>query len=177
VVEGALRGYTVTAPAPERLPRPRGRLRALGHDQRGTALVEFALVALPLFLVLFGIIDFGRALNYYNDMTQLAGQGARFAAVNEEPCQQGQPGCGTASGSFQQDLAAWSDSPELKNNVQVCIKNDPSTTTVGSPVTVKVSYQFHFLPLIASIPITLSSTQTERSETTTATYVQGGQGC
>jgi Flp pilus assembly protein TadG len=178
VAEEALGGDSVIAPAPQHLPRPRGRLHAVRSDERGTALVEFALVALPLFLIIFGILDFGRALNYYNDMTQLAGQGARFAAVNQEPCQQGQPSCGTATGNFQQDLAAFSDSPELKGNVQVCIKNDPSTTTIGTPVTVKVSYQFKFLPLIRSIPITLSSTQTERSETTNPTYTQAGnQGC
>jgi len=179
VVEGALRGRPVTGQPPERLPLPRGLFRALSHDQRGTAVVEFALIALPLFLILFGIIDFGRALNYYNDMTQLAGQGARFAAVNQEPCTTGQAGCtaGNATGSFQQDLAAWNDSPELKNKVMVCIKNDPTTTTVGSPVTVKVSYTFHFLSLISGIPITLSSTQTERSETSTPSYVKGGQGC
>lgn len=179
MAEEALRGRPVTGPASERLPRPRGPLGLLRREQRGTALVEFALVALPLFLILFGIIDFGRALNYYNDMTQLAGQGARFAAVNQEPCATGQVGCtpGNATASFQQDLAKWNDSPELKNKVMVCIKNDPSTTEVGSPVTVKVSYTFHFLSLISGIPITLSSTQTERSETGTPSYVQGGSGC
>jgi Flp pilus assembly protein TadG len=142
-------------------------------------MVEFALVAFPLFLILFGIIDFGRALNYYNDMTQLAGQGARFAAVNEEPCKTGQAGCtpGSATASFQQDLSKWSDSPELKNKVTVCIKNNPATTTVGDPVTVKVSYTFHFLSLISGIPITLSSTQTERSETSTPSYVQSPPTC
>jgi Flp pilus assembly protein TadG len=178
VAEGALRGHPVTGPASGRLPRPRGRFRALHRDQRGTALVEFALVAFPLFLILFGIIDFGRALNYYNDMTQLAGQGARFAAVNQEPCKTGQVGCtpGNATASFQQDLAKWQDSPELKNKVMVCIKNDPNTTKIGDPVTVKVTYTFKFLSLIGgSIPLT--STQTERSEANTPSYVQGGQGC
>jgi Flp pilus assembly protein TadG len=179
VVEGALRDRPVTGKAPGRLPRPRGPFRVLRRDQRGTAVVEFALVALPLFLILFGIIDFGRALNYYNDMTQLAGQGARFAAVSQEPCNTGQAGCtpGSATGNFQQDLAAWNDSPELKGKVHVCIKNNPATTTIGSPVTVKVSYTFHFLSLISGIPITLTSTQTERSETSTPSYAQGGQGC
>jgi len=179
VDEEAPRGRPVTGQAPERLPRPPGLLSLLRRDQRGTALVEFALVAFPLFLILFGIIDFGRALNYYNDMTQLAGQGARFAAVNQEPCTTGQVGCtpGPATASFQQDLSKWSDSPELKNKVMVCIKNNPTTTTVGSPVTVKVSYTFHFLSLISGIPITLTSTQTERSESGAPGYSQGGQGC
>ena len=82
MAEGALTGRPVTGPALERHPRPRGRLRAFRRDERGTALVEFALIAPLLFLLLFGIIDFGRALDYYNQVTQLAGQGARAAAVN-----------------------------------------------------------------------------------------------
>jgi Flp pilus assembly protein TadG len=56
--------------------------RGLLGCERGTALVEFALIAPILFLFLFGIIEFGRALNYYNDLTQLAGQGARAAIVS-----------------------------------------------------------------------------------------------
>src|SRR5690349_9141530 len=83
-----------------RLPRPRVRLRALRRDQCGTAVVEFALVAPILFLLVFGILDFGRALNYYNQMTQLAGQGARAAAVDNNP-----DGTGPASGkSIQNQL-------------------------------------------------------------------------
>src|SRR5262249_34473281 len=55
------------------------------RSEAGTAMVEFALVALPLFLLVGGILDFARAMNYYNDMTQLAGQGARAAIVAGNP--------------------------------------------------------------------------------------------
>jgi Flp pilus assembly protein TadG len=145
--------------------RARSRFRSLGGCERGTAVVEFALVALPLFLIVFGILDFGRALNYYNDVTQLAGQGARAAVVNQNID-------GTvADPTFQAKLAAENDSPELKNKVQVCIASAP--TAIGQPVTVTVKYRFHFNALIASVPITLSSTQTERSETASPSYVAG----
>jgi TadE-like protein len=164
VAEGALRSRPVTGPAHERHPRPRGRLRALRRDERGTALVEFALIAPFLFLLLFGIIDFGRALNYYNQVTQLAGQGARAAAVNRMP-----DGTAITSGSaLQNQLVQFTGQPELKNGEVVCIEA-PLPTQVGQPVTVKVSYQFHFLPLIglaggALGGLNLSSTQTVRAE-------------
>jgi Flp pilus assembly protein TadG len=135
----------------------------LQRCERGTAVVEFAIVALPLFLIIFGILDFGRALNYYNDMTQLAGQGARAAAVNQNI-----DGT-TADTTFQSKLAAENDSPELRGKVLVCIQSVP--TAVGQPVTVTAKYTFHFNALIARIPVTLSSTQTERSETATPSYV------
>jgi Flp pilus assembly protein TadG len=145
--------------------RPRLHVRRLLRSERGTAVVEFALVAVPLFLIVLGILDFGRALNYYNDLTQLAGQGARAAAVNQNV--NGTP----ANGSFQQMLAAEADSPELKsssNHLNVCVTSVP--TAVGSPVTVTATYSFHFIPLVHPVAITLSASQTERSETATPGY-------
>ena len=170
MAEGALRGGTVIAPPPKRPPRPRGRLGAFRRDERGTALVEFALVSLPLFLILFGIVDFARALNYYNDLTQIAGQGARAAAVNENP------NGGVASSAFQTQLLGNLDSPEMKAvhnppRTQICITTLPSGT--GTPVTVTASYQFHFIPLIHPVAITLTASQTERFEGTTPSYTAG----
>ena len=159
---------------PERRPRPHGRLRLLRRNERGTALVEFALVAPLLFLLLFGIIDFGRALDYYNQVTQLAGQGARAAAVNRSL--DGSPI--TPGLSLQKQLDAETGQPELRNGEIVCITQVP--TNVGDPVQVKVSYQFHFLPLVAVAAnalggLTLSSTQTERAEVVPPSYALGDQ--
>src|SRR5437763_12245520 len=126
MVEGALRGHPVTEPVLEQHPRPRGRFRAFRRDQRGTALVEFALIAPLLFLLLFGIIDFGRALNYYNQVTQLAAQGARAAAVNRNP--DGSPI--TSGTSLQSQLVNnYTAKPELKRGEIVCITQVP--TRVG----------------------------------------------
>lgn len=163
MAEEALRGGSVTAPAPEQRPRPHGRSRASWHDQRGTAVVEFALVAPILFLLVFGILDFGRALNYYNQQTQLVGLGARSAAVNCNP----DGTCGATqvtSNSIQQQLATQYATGELKNKTTVCI----SGTGQGGPVTVTASYHFHFLPLIGAVvgspDITLTASQSERQE-------------
>ena len=51
---------------------------------RGQALAEFAL-ALPVFLILvFGMLDVGRAVYTYNTLTNAAREGARFAIVNQD---------------------------------------------------------------------------------------------
>jgi Flp pilus assembly protein TadG len=145
--------------SPRHLSRP-GRLarafRRCRRDERGTALVEFALVSLPLFLVVFGIIDFGRAMNYYNDLTQLAGQGARAAAVNQDP------NGGAADTNFQHQLACASTPGELQGGITVQVTKMP--VNVGDPVTVKTSYNFTFIPVLKLATLTLSASQTERYE-------------
>ena len=47
--------------------------------QRSQGLVEFALIAPILLLVIFGVIDFGRGLYYYITLSQASNEGARVA--------------------------------------------------------------------------------------------------
>src|SRR6266566_9303773 len=84
--------------------RHRGRLSL--RNERGTALVEFALV-LPLLLVLLlGMIDVGKAVNYWNDETHLANEAARYAAVNKNPGPQS---------TLNQSILNQTDSAELRS--------------------------------------------------------------
>lgn len=50
--------------------------------QRGQSLVEFALGAILLFTLIFGIIEFGRLIYAYSVVANAAREGARFASVN-----------------------------------------------------------------------------------------------
>ena len=62
---------------------------ALSHDgagqvkardsQKSQALIEFALVSPVLLLLLFGIVDIGRAVFYYDTLNHAAREGARAA--------------------------------------------------------------------------------------------------
>lgn len=56
-------------------------LRRLARDERGGAMVEFALVAPILFLVMLGIFEFGRAWHVYHTITDAAREGARKAVI------------------------------------------------------------------------------------------------
>ena len=47
--------------------------------QRSQAIVEFAIIAPVLLLLLFGIIDFGRVIYYYVTLNQAVNEGARTA--------------------------------------------------------------------------------------------------
>jgi Flp pilus assembly protein TadG len=102
-------------------------------------MVEFALV-LPLLLMLaLGVLDFGKALNYWIDETHLANEGARWAVVNSNP--------GGSSLTLQQYLQQQADSAELRSNAQICISNPGGGTfTVGNPVQVTVLIHYTWLP-------------------------------
>jgi len=106
-----------------------------------------------------GILDFSRALNYYNQLSQLAGQGARAAAVNCDLT-----GSCPVSGSAIQTQLKNAPPGALNNKIRVCIT---AASGIGQPVTVTTSYQFApigFLPFIGGQTFTISASQTERQE-------------
>jgi len=176
----------------ERAPSPHPRYegpsqhfsgaRRLARSERGTAVVEFALVAPLLFLIVFGIIEFGRILNGYNQLTQLAGQGARAATVNRNPDGTAiaavsgtvdDTHCGGKTYSIQCQLAKYYAKNDSLSNVKVCIHSLPALP--GAPVTVTTTYRYNFITgLFGFAHIDLSSTQTERAEGT-VTYTAGDQ--
>lgn len=51
-------------------------------SQRSQALIEFALVSPVLLLLLFGVVDIGRAVFYYDTIIHAAREGARVAVRN-----------------------------------------------------------------------------------------------
>jgi Flp pilus assembly pilin Flp len=66
------------------------------RDERGNAMVEFALVAPLLVVMLFGIIDFGNVYNQLQSLRQGVQEGARVGVV---PAQSGAPwGTNTSCG-------------------------------------------------------------------------------
>jgi Flp pilus assembly protein TadG len=54
-------------------------------NRRGVALLEFALFASMLLVILFGIIDLGRALFTANNITMAAREGGRYASSMASP--------------------------------------------------------------------------------------------
>jgi len=63
------------------MPRLLRVVNQLRSERRAAAMVEFAIVAPVLFVLIFGIIDFGRVFFLYNNLTNAAREGARQGAV------------------------------------------------------------------------------------------------
>ena len=57
--------------------------RCLIRDKRGISSVEFALVATVFFMMIFGIIDFSRAMWEWNAAAKATHWGVRYAVVND----------------------------------------------------------------------------------------------
>jgi Flp pilus assembly protein TadG len=146
-------------------------------DQKGTSLVEFALILPVLALILFGLLDFAKAFNYWNDQTHLAAEGARWAVVNSNP---------GGSGTLQQYLQQQADTSELRGLAVVCVSfpTNPDTGTsghVGDPVTVTVKSRYTWLPFVSSRAglspsMTITGSATMRLEAPPTNYSAGSGG-
>ena len=118
------------------------------NSQAGVALVEFALVLPILMVLLFGMIDFGKAFNYWIDETHLANEAARWAAVNKSP---------DSTKKIEEALKEQANTPELKNGggsvaspgvtISFCFPSG-STGQVGEPVRATASSTYRWLQFL-----------------------------
>jgi Flp pilus assembly protein TadG len=104
-----------------------------GRD-RGAAAVEFALLLPVLLLLVFGLIDFGRALNAQITLTQAAREGARLAALGQ-------------SGVASRTQAAATGLSPVSVGVTAC----PAGAGSGVNAVVQVSYTFSFVTPVSAI--------------------------
>lgn len=74
-----------------------------GKDRRGATAVEFAIVAIPVFLFVFGIFEFGRLVMVKDLMREASREAARLASVNTN-----------VTGSHANDMTA----AEIENKVR-----------------------------------------------------------
>jgi Flp pilus assembly protein TadG len=150
-------------------------LAKLGREE-GATLVEFALILPVLALLLFAMLEFGKAFNYWIDETHLANEGARWAVVDRNP----------GGGSLQQYILDQATTAELRNGgtasvpnpAQVCISFPNGTAAVGDPVLVTVSATYNWLPIVGNRigvgQTTISGSSHMRLEAPPTTY---GAGC
>ena len=54
------------------------------NKQKGASAVEFALILMPLIVLIFAILQFGILFNNWIALTHAAREGARLAAVDED---------------------------------------------------------------------------------------------
>lgn len=142
--------------------RPNGGVRGTKSPRAGQALVEFALVVPLLLVLVLGIVEFGRAWNAYQVITDAAREAARTAVVDNGATED------SVRAVVKHALArAAMDSTSASANIDVTGFGDPR----GDPTTVYVSYLYEFTflrPLIgwtgAQAQVTLKTSFTMRNE-------------
>lgn len=113
------------------LPQPDD---ARTRSQRGQVLIEFAFASLIFLTMVFGALEFGVAVWNYNLVSDLAQEGARYAAVHG--AHSGSPVDQAAVNAFVQARA----SGLLSGVIATTPAGAPSTLSAGEVVEVRVDY-------------------------------------
>jgi Flp pilus assembly protein TadG len=125
------------------------------RNNKGQALVEFAIILPILLLLILGIVQFGMMINSYLSIQYAAREGARAGIV------------GSTDSEIKNLIIA--DSPGLDSSkLTVTITPDLLSRKSGDTLTVGVSYSYNLtIPVISSIfknSIILSSQTSMRIE-------------
>ena len=101
------------------------------NSERGAAMVEFAIIAPLLLLLVFGIIEFGRAYNAQNSLTHAAREGAREYAITQDP----------VAGEATAKAAATSlNSSLITATLSACDPGQPATVTLEYPFRLQIAF-------------------------------------
>jgi hypothetical protein len=155
----------MTRVTPRGIPR-RLRCATKRSAERGTTLVEQALVLVLFLTVVFAIIDFGRALYTYHFVSNAAREATRWASVRGNACNA--PDCPAKPSDVQTYVANVSglglDPAKLTatttwiappNGVPGC-DGHPNP---GCVVEVEVDYSYNFIfPFLPTGPLLMKST-------------------
>ena len=126
-----------------------------GAGEMGSAVVGFAIVAPILFMLLFGVMDFGRALYTYHFVGYAAREGTRWAIVRGSGCS----GCTAGASDVQTYVKGLATGGIDPTRITVTTTWPNGDNKAGSPVRVQVQYGFQFLvPFMPSSGITMKST-------------------
>jgi len=152
----------VNAEAGSSLTMPSRKLHKLFRSfriyRRGAAVVEFAIVAPVLLLLVFGMIEYGRLVMVQQVITNATREGARQAVLD-----------GATTTSVTTVVNDFLTASRISGAVVTVTPNPPSSAAFGDPVTVSVQVPFSQVswlptPMFLSTT-TLSATTVMRRET------------
>lgn len=161
----------------ERARADNRRMRVLmraRRDERGQALVEFALIAPLFFMLVIGLIQFAVAFNFWFDLQRLANQGARSAAVNCGSSGAGQCGSTTLVNYLSARTSSNPDGQVVSAgntpSVEICYfvpagsAQGSYTAQAGDSVRVILKYRYRLQAAVNLAKIDLAAKATMRLE-------------
>lgn len=114
------------------------------RDERGQALLEFALLAPLIIIFLLAIVDFGVALHTRIVLDNAARDGARFASVGGHALSNG----GAVATEGQIVAYTMSQAQDAPDSVTVCYDNSNANGVlgdIGDNVKITVNYSYDFV--------------------------------
>lgn len=148
-------------------------IRGSRARQRGQGLVETALVLPVIVLIFMGIFDFGRAVFYYNAVSEAARNGSRVAIVNQTSADI----CQVVS---ERSIAITLPATCAANASAVGVWHSSACPGIDCQQTVRVNYEFTAItPIIGNIvgPINLTSSSIVRVERSCPPLLPGEAAC
>ncbi len=122
-------GSQDTARSPLRLEK---LFRFCRRHRSGTALVEFAIVSPILFLLVFGMIEYGRMVMVQQIITNASREGARLGVLD-----------GTTTGDVQTSVTDYLAGASVTGATITVDPSPPDSAGFGEPVTVTVDIPFN----------------------------------
>jgi Flp pilus assembly protein TadG len=127
--------------------------RQFKHNEKGAELIEMAFVILLFVVLMVGVFEFGRAYNIYQNITNAAREGARFAVAPARGGTINYPNNSEVRGAINNYMQSANLNPASATvNIQLNNQDvDPSCTPclAGSGCAcgtrVSISYPFSFL--------------------------------
>ena len=107
--------------------------RPCRRNRRGAAAVEFAIVAPIFFMLVFGMIEFGRALMVQQVLTNASREGARVAVLDSQTATRTQ---------VINTVSSYLANAGISGATIDMTPTEPTTAGYGQPVTVSVQVPF-----------------------------------
>jgi len=132
--------------------------RQCRSKHKGAAVVEFAVVAPVFFLMVFGMIEFGRMVMVEQILTNASREGARVAVLD-----------GTSHTDVVTKVTTYLQNSAINGTTVTVTPYNPNDAAYGEPVTVTVSVPFTQVSWIPTPMFlggnTLTATSVMRRET------------
>lgn len=104
------------------------RITNFSNNERGSTMVEFAIVAGLFFMILISVVEFSRLLYTHNALTDAARRGARYAAIHKE-----------AAETCVRNVIIYGEGHIDKNNA--CAPTGPPLVNGLDAATINIDYQ------------------------------------
>jgi Flp pilus assembly protein TadG len=135
--------------------------------RRGAAALELAFVAIPVFMVVFGIFEYGRMLMDWNVMNAAAREGVRYALVNNTSSTISTDVQTLVTARIGQEAASFKSITVTVTGTHAGVATAVNNLVAGDPITVSVTGPYRFMnviPLIKMPALTISSACTSICE-------------